>query len=200
MNYSVVRQFYNHIIDSIYNLYFKIIDFGKILWETFLAFLEIWAIFFSIFFNLFMFFYYLFLFSIDKSLDTNPFPKKGAGRKQYTSQKNFGRDAISTIRGAFSSGVPSSAKSVPAASSFSAAGSARIGRPHSGAKTSIIKEILKSISGLITGFFRAIKNFLKNLAGGMPDMSKATKKEQEYTQKKGLIDEYLKEYEQSRKV
>ena len=188
MNYSVVKQFYNHFIDSIYNLYFKIIDFVKILWETFLVFLEIWAIFFSIFFNLLMYFYYLFLFSIDRSLDTNPFPKRGSVKQRYSPRKGFGRDAISTIQSVFSSGA------------VSTAGASRISRSHSGAKTSIIKEALKSITTIFSEIFSAIAGLLKKIIGGMPDMSKTVKKDQDFSQRKGLIDEYLKEYEQSRKV
>lgn len=194
MNYSVVKQFFNLFIDSIYNLYFKIIDFGKILWETFIAFLEIWAIFFSIFINLFMYFYYLFLFSIDRSLDTNPFPKRGGVIKNYRPQRGFGRDAVSTIKSAFSEGISSGTAARPST------GSTRISRSHSGAKTSIIKEMLTGIVNIITGLFSAIKTFFKKLAGGIPDLSKATKREQDTIRKKGLIDEYLKEYEQSRKI
>ncbi len=188
MNYSVVKQFYNHFIDNIYNLWFKIVDFGKILWECFIAFLEIWAIFFSIFFNLFMYFYYLFLFSIDRSLDTNPFPKRGGVKRKYSQQSGFGRDTFSVIRGAFSSG------SAPSASGT------RISRPHSGAKTSVIKEALNGIISIFSEIFRTITSFFKKIAGGIPDMSKAAKKDDAVSQKKGLIDEYLKEYEQSRKV
>ena len=198
MNYSVVKQFYNHFIDNIYNLFFKIIDFFKILWEALFAFLEIWEIFFSIFFNLFMYFYHLFLFSIDRSLDTNPFPKRSSGKQRYTPQRGFGRDAVSSIRNAFSSGVSSGVR--PAADVFSKAGSTRISRPHSGAKTSVIKETLKGIAGIFAEIFHMITGIFRKIIGGMPDMSKAVKKEQDFTQKKGLIDEYIKEYEQSRKV
>lgn len=194
MNYSVVKQFFNHFIDSIYNLFFKIIDFFKILGEAFLVFLEVWEIFFSIFLNLFLYFYYLFLFSLDRSLDTNPFPKRGGGVKErFTPQRKFTGRMFSSPGRVFSSGIRKSGAVLPA-------GSARISRRSSGAKRSIFKDAMESIADFFTAIFNSISGLFKKVTAGIPEMKSPGKAPQEYRQGKGLIDEYLKEYEQTRKI
>lgn len=193
MNYTVVKQFYNSFIDSIYNLIFKIADFGKMLWEVFLAFLELWEIFFSIFANLFMYIYYLILFSIDRSLDTNPFPKRGGVKERYTPGKLYTGGAFRGRGRSYSSGSRKTYSS-------SSANFSRTSRAPSGAKTSFIKEMLKNIGDFFREFFNSISGFLKRLTGSVPDLKGKGKRDQNAPQSKGLIDEYLREYEQSRKL
>jgi hypothetical protein len=70
MKYTFVKQYSIKSIDNIFNFFYKVSDFCKLLLELLWAFYEIWETFFSIFYNFFRYVYFLFLYLIDRSTES----------------------------------------------------------------------------------------------------------------------------------
>lgn len=208
MKYTMVKQFSNGALDNVYNFFYKIVDFGKIMIEVFWAFVEIWQAFFLIFANIGMYFYYLFLFIIDFSADES----KGTLMSFKKGKTGVSRTPSISISGSGSPrpSVYTKAKDTTKSAVSAAASTAdsiRPGAKGTGAKGSIIKSTLEFFSN----FFSSIASFFtapfKALAGFFGPKMKPVREEPvqaSSTRLSGsgsgsLIDEYMKEYEQKRK-
>jgi len=200
----MVKQFSNGALDNIYTFIFKWVDFGKILIEVFWAFLEIWSAFFMIFYNMFMYVYYLFLFIIDRGAEkTQPFrywrkftPKKTSAPTIRIS------DAPNPIPAAYRSSGSTAGKGSSAAPSTSSIGTpSRNFSAASGGKKNILKTILEFFADLFIGIKDAILKPGKILANFFANRLKPVKEDDHPAepQKRSLIDDYMKEYEQTRK-
>jgi len=204
MKYTLVKQFSNSAIDNIFEFGFKIVDFGKIFWETMVAFTEIWVAFFLIFYNFFMYFYYLILFALDWGTESNTtvffWRRSSAARSRAPSVViTRGPNPVPSMY------VPSKPKVVESAlSAFadtaSSVGSTvgRIKSSPSGAKRSIIKTILQ----LIVDFFGLLKKIIlgpvKMTAGIFEKKMKPVRDDETKAGSRSLIAEYMKEYEGKR--
>ncbi len=223
MKYLLVRQFYNNSIDNFFNFFNRIVDFMKLLGETFLTFLDIWYEFFMIFINLFRYVYYLLLFGIDKSTEsqsTVKFWKKIPERSPYKPGRVFTRElhnpvpaaygrhaaasivqgteaAVSGIRGK----VGGAARSVTATASTVTGAGGKLLKPSAGAaRGSFVKKLLQFFSDLGSG----IKAFFMKPARLIADMvarrMKPVKEDEAGGAGGSLIEQYLKEYEKKRRV
>ncbi|PKL41096.1 MAG: hypothetical protein CVV44_00210 [Spirochaetae bacterium HGW-Spirochaetae-1] len=207
MRYSMVKQFSNGALDNIYNFVFKWVDFGKVLLEAFWSFFEIWQAFFLIFYNMFMYVYYLLLFVIDRGAEETqstrlfrkiPTRSSSVPRVHIPNVPNpipamYGRVAESSPSAAISSAAKATTETVksfvsPPRKPLSGAGGKR--------------SILKILVNFFSDFFYSLKNFFlkpaKALVNFFADRVKPVR-EQEHPaepQKRSLIDEYIKEYEQ----
>lgn len=216
MKYSMVKQFSNAAIDNVFNFFFKIVDFGKLMVEVFWAFLDIWIAFFLIFINIFMYIYYLFLFLIDSGSEAAP-PAAFTGRQKHqqkskipvvsissspnpipamyrVSQKATGsaKTFTDTVDNVASKTVETAQKALPA-----------LKPPGGGSKRNITKSVLefiadffKAVKDIITKPFTAIAGFL---SGRLKPVKESESKASESRATTSLIDDYMKEYEKSRK-
>ncbi len=207
MNYRLVRQFSNSMIDNIFRFFYKIVDFGKIWVDVFWAFFDIWEAFFLIFYNLFMYVYYFVLFIIDKSTESRStvyFWKKTPTRVPYTPSKVFMKDMANPVPAMYgrqaASVVTQAASSVGTLAQKAVASSAsRLGAPASGARGSVVKKILEFLSNLFGGVADVIMAPVGKIQEMLSRKMKPVK--EDHVQPRGsLIDEYLKEYEQRKKV
>ncbi len=208
MKYSMVKQFSNGALDNVYNFFYKIVDFGKIMIEVFWGFVEIWQAFFLIFFNIIMYFYYLFLFIIDYSADESrgtmlSFRKKKAGISRTPSISiPKGPSPVSARYGKIKE-TTQAAASVAAA----AAESVKPSPTASGAKKPIVKTTLEFFSNIFSTIASVITAPVRGVAGFFGPKLKPVKEEPMSSESFGsqrpgsgsLIDQYMKEYEQKRK-
>ena len=203
MKYTMVRQFSNGAIDNIYSFMFKIVDFFKVLYELMWSFFEIWAAFFLVFYNIFMYIYYLILFIIDRgSEQSGPifrFKKMpGTSLSAPTIKIPTGVNPIPAMYGGARAAVSSTASSAQQTiSSLRPSGS--------GAKRNVFKTILEFVASLFEGIKNIIMMPFRFTAGLFDRVKSAREKERDKEkdvgsgQRKGLIDEYMKEYEHRKK-
>lgn len=189
MKYTVVKQLYNNSIDNFNNFFYKILDFFKVLNLAFWAFIEIWAELFSGIFNIFLYLYYLILFLLDKLLEAQPslaFWRTTSTTAPLSLKKGYGAQIFSK---------PASLSSPSASWRAPVITSENLSRAPKGAKTSIIRSI-----SVFTG--KIIDQLKVFFTGIFQKTRKATLKikPKEEEGSKGLIDEYLKEYEKKKKV
>ncbi len=201
MKYSMVKQFYNNALDNIYSFFFKWVDFGKLMIEVFWAFLEIWQAFFLIFWNFFMYIYYLFLFIIDRGAESSQprfFLRRQTIKKSATPSVQLSRapNPVPAAYGATST-IKETTKQVSSA----------ITEPvrNVTAKNFGRKSIIRRVLDFFESFFRGIKNFFlapaKAMGNFFADRIKPVKEEGAHAaepQKRSLIDEYIREFEEKR--
>ncbi|HOO71296.1 MAG TPA: hypothetical protein PK926_06000 [Spirochaetota bacterium] len=200
MKYSMVKQFSNSAIDNAYTFVFKIVDFGKLLYETFWGFLEIWIAFFLIFYNMFMYVYYFFLFALDRGVESNV--------SMYFSRKipkRFSRAPSVSVSSApnpipamyggrkMSGSMPSAAPSAPAPLT-----SLRTAPSGSGAKRNFLKSFLEFFPNFFSGLWSLILAPVKAFLDFFETKMKPVREEEAESTSKSLIDEYMKEYERKK--
>ena len=206
MKYSMVKQFYNGALDNIYNFIFKWVDFGKTLIESFWAFVEIWEAFFLVFYNLFMYIYYFFLYLIDRGAETGQ--SSVLSRRNMPSMKsaapslNLSKGGANPIPAAYGMASSAATKASKAAENVSSTVKNATLKPASvKARRSPGRAILEFFAKL----FEFIKNlFLKPIRAMGNFFGPKLKPVKEDTVpgtpgKRSLIDEYMKEYEESRR-
>jgi hypothetical protein len=211
MNYTMVKQFSNAAIDNIFKFFFKIVDFGKVMYEALWAFFEIWIAFYLIFYNAFMYIYYLLLFGIDR----------GAEESRYTVL--FWKKApkgVSRTPGVRLSSEPNpipamyrvTAKKTSQAASAASETASRVTSAASEISEVVFsssskgkKSIFKSMGEAVSNFFFALKRTLfkpfEAIANFFNNRMRPVREEEQGTEQKSksLIDEYLKEYERKKK-
>ena len=207
MNYSLVKQFWVHTVDNFFNFFYKIWDFIKIWVDVFWAFIDIWLHFFAIFQNLFLYVFYIILLVIDKATESRIrifFWQRSSGERPFSPAKAYNPNVYNPIPAIYG-GSKASGTVKPSAGTASGASSApggavrnmRTGAP--GGRTSIIKSIPEFFRNVVEIIVSAIKapvriagdffsRRMKPVREGAPSSSAGG----------GLIDEYLKEYEQKR--
>ncbi len=200
MKYSMVKQFSNAALDNIFSFFFKWVDFAKVLYEAFLAFLEIWYAFSMIFVNAFMYVYYLFLFLIDQGADSGQSArpwKKGVRRSTAAPKIHIPKGpnpvpAIYGVKSAASSALSTAASAIPSARAASSKtrGKRQIGKTI----LEFFSSIFYGIKAVITKPFIAIGNFF---TGKLKPVREKDSHPAEPA-KRSLIDEYIKEYEKKR--
>jgi hypothetical protein len=211
MNYTMVKQFSNAAIDNFFRFFFKIVDFGKILYEALWAFFDIWIAFYLIFYNALMYIYYLLLFLIDRgsiesrytvlfwkkapkgvsrtpgvtlSKEPNPIPAMYRTTVKKTSE------AASATAETVSRAATAASETVDVVFSSSSRGK---------------KPFLKTTGEAIVNFFSSLKKALflpfEVIANFFNNRMKPVREEEKTTEQKSksLIDEYLKEYERKKK-
>lgn len=211
MNYTMVKQFSNAALDNIFRFFFKIVDFGKIMYEALWAFFDIWVAFYLIFYNSLMYIYYLVLYGIDRgsiesrytvlfwkkapkgvsrtpgvilSKEPNPIPAMYRATVKKTSQA-----ASATTETV--SRVTSSASEV----------SNMVFSSDSKGKKSILKIVIEAILGFFHALKKAIFKPFETFTNFFNNRIKPVREEGQTTEQKSksLIDEYLKEYERKKK-
>jgi hypothetical protein len=203
MKYTMVRQFSNAAIDNIFSFFFKFVDFFKVLYEAFWAFLEIWIAFFLIFSNVFMYIYYLILFLIDRGSETGipmvrvrrvsvipstaPSVRLSSGANPVPAMYGGARAAASSAGAAISSTVSSAMPSLRSTPSGT------------GAKRQVIKTILEGLADFFSALWNIIKIPARWIAGLFGRIGESREKVKGEERPKSLIDEYLREYEQKKK-
>jgi hypothetical protein len=210
MNYRLVRQFSNSMIDNIFKFFYKIVDFGKIWVDVFWAFYDILEAFFLIFYNLLMYVYYFLLFILDKSTESQAtlyFWRRIPRRVPYTPARVYTKDFVNPVPAVYGkqavSAAASAVKAVAAAgtaaqNSISSAAS-RIGKPAAGARGSIVKKTLE----FGANFLGALRDIVMAPVAVVRDMLSRKMKpvrEEPRHPRGSLIDEYMKEYEQRKRV
>ncbi len=206
MKYTMVKQFSNGAADNFFNVFYRIIDFGKILLEVFWAFFDILSTIYLIFFNIFMYIYYFSLFSIEQiaTFQRNIFLRgKGSQKKSNIPNIIKARPRRAKRRPSFATNITqtvsktatiatNTVKTIPAPKVHRKAG-----------KKSISKSILEFFEGvglffykMVTTPFKAIANFfINNIA---PTKEKSEKSSEKESKGSSLISEYLKEYEKGK--
>lgn len=216
MKYSMVKQFSNAAIDNVFTFFFKIVDFGKLMVEVFWAFLDIWIAFFLIFANIFMYIYYLFLFLIDSGSEAAP-PAAFSGRQKYQKSSKIPAVSISSSPNPIpamyrvTQKVSDSAKTfndtvdnVASKTAVTAQKALPTLKPSGGGSK---RNITKSVLEFIADFFKAVKDIITKpftvVSGFLSDRLKPVKesenKASESRATTSLIDDYMKEYEKSRR-
>jgi len=205
MKYTMVKQFSNGALDNIFNFWFKIIDFGKLLLDALWGFAEIWIAFFLIFYNLFMYVYYFFLYLIDRGAEeTGP---KFSLRKNYTKKSSAPKLKLSQSPNPIPAAYRTASDTIKQATSTVKDTSENIrnrSKKTSTYKRNIFERMINafgrffvSLKKVLLSPFHAISSFFEKRLKPVPAKeSKATKGSQE---KRSLIDDYLKEFEQSKK-
>ncbi|TAL31026.1 MAG: hypothetical protein EPN93_18555 [Spirochaetes bacterium] len=221
MKYLLVRQFYNNSIDNFFNFFNRIVDFGKLLVETFLVFMDIWYQFFMIFINIFRYFYYLVLFGIDKSTESRStiiFWRKLPERNPFQPGRVFTREIHNPIPAAYGRhaaaavsqgatvavsgirGIRGTVGTVASAASSVTSAGGKLLKPSAGAaKRSFGKGFLQFFADLASG----IKTFFMKPARLIADtVMRRMKpvKDEEPGVAGSLIEQYLKEYEKKRRA
>lgn len=213
MKYSMVKQFSNGAVDNIFKFFFKWVDFGKTLLESFWAFVEIWQAFLGIFYNLFLYVYYLILFLLDKGAEDANVPrlfrKPISGRLSSTPALDLRGSSYSvaapvrTVSSAAASVASAASSAAETVSSVMAAPVKPISGKAAG-KQSILKSIGEFFINIFSNIGRAVKKPAEAIAGFLANKVKPVKAEDAQNEKPGekrsLIDEYMKEYEQARKA
>ncbi len=206
MNYRLVKQFWVHTVDNFFNFFYKIWDFIKIWVDVFWAFVDIWLHFFAIFQNLFLYVFYFFLFIIDKTTESRislPFSRRTSGRP-FSPARAYNPDVYNPVPamygGSKAAGSVSPASGSAKGSTSSGSGSVRSMRTEAkGARTSIIKTILEFFRNLIEIIASIFTTPVRIIGNFFSRRMKPVKEEAPSSQAGGgLIDEYLKEYEQKR--
>jgi len=207
----MVKQFSNASVDNVFNFFFKIVDFGKIMRETFWAFLEIWIAFFLIFYNAFMYIYYLLLFFVDFSADESKGTyislRRGKPRKTHAPAINIPNvpNPVPSIYGKVSSAASSSAASVSGSirSTVSSVKPAPLSRTAKRQWGKTILEALSSAFEAIAGFFSkpftSIAQFFGTRMKPIREEDMPSDRTRLRSQGKSLIDEYMKEYEKKKR-
>lgn len=216
MKYSMVKQFSNAAIDNVFNFGFKIVDFGKLMVEVFKAFLDIWIAFFLIFFNIFMYIYYFFLYLIDRGAESGP-PTPLRKRQKFQKKSKIPTVSISKAPNPIPAMYRVTQKAAGSAKTFtekvdSAASKAvetaqkalpPVKPSGGGSKRNIVKSVLE----FIVDFFKAVKDIIFKpftaiadfLAGRLKPVKEIERKSSESRGQTSLIDDYMKEYEKSRR-
>ena len=203
----MVKQFSNASVDNVFNFFFKIVDFGKVMNETFWAFLEIWIAFFLIFYNALMYVYYLLLFFVDYSADESKgsyisFTRRKPGISHAPSITI--PNILNPIPSIYGKGVGVASGSV-SRNIRSAASSIKPAPVSRTAKRQIGKTILEGLSevfGAIIGFFSkpftTIGKFFGTRMKPVHEEDMPSQHTRLKTQGKSLIDEYMKEYQKKK--
>jgi len=210
MKYTIVKQFSNQAIDNMYNFIFKIVDFGKLSYEAFWGFLEIWIAFYLILYNFIMYFVYIFLFMLDRGADesrsTLVFWKKSSGRMSTTPNVKITKSSFNPVpkmyggSGTISKPVKSSIEAVASVTKDTIS-SIKTSAPKSGLKKNWLKIILESIANFFIVLGEIILKPFKAFINFFEDKMKPVKEgdSKKAPQRESLIDSYLKEYEKSKK-
>jgi hypothetical protein len=207
MKYTIVKQFSNQAIDNMYSFMFKIVDFGKILYEALWGFLEVWIAFYLIFYNFFMYFVYIFLYMLDRGADesrsTLTFWKRSSGRVSSAPSIKIAKPGYNPIPkmygGSISKPVKSTVNSVTSVAKDTIS-SIKTTSPRKGFKTNWIKLIFESIINFFIIFGEIILKPFKVFINFFEDKMKPVKDgdSKKAPQRESLIDSYLKEYEKSK--
>ncbi len=200
MNYTVVKQFYNNAIDNFYTFFYKIVDFGKVLFELFFAFYEIWEAFFLIFINIFMYIYHTILFIIDKSTESRWsifFWRRIPKRSAYRPSRAYTADSYNPIPAQYGKAAITAASAATSATVRAVSeGARKIRSTPSGARVSPLKKISEIFGSIASGIGKAVLWPFRTIglffSGRMKPVKEAP------ASGKSLIDEYMKEYEQRR--
>ena len=211
MKYAIVKQFYNNAIDNIFKFIFKIVDFGKILYEALWGFLEIWFSFYMIFYNFFMYFYYLILYGIDRGADESRttvlfwkrLPRRVSSAPVLTIPK--GPNPIPAMYGKTHAVVTQSAGNVLSATKSVVDTSVSSGKSFlssSGGKRSFFKSFGEGLLNFFGALGRIFMKPFETFTNFFNRKLKPVREEEEKSDQKSrsLIDEYMKEYERRRKV
>lgn len=190
MKYTVVKQLLNNSIDNFNNFIFKIVDFGKILNMAFWAFLDIWYTLISAFVFLFLYLYYIILFILDKLLGV---------QSSLTFWQKFRTPGTLSMRRGYGD-VATSIAAAKAAASPAPGITASFSRAPVGAKISLSKKILDFISNIYNSASDVIKKGIMSLSNIGIKRVKPPEDDDKKSKGKGLIEEYLKEYEKKRKL
>ncbi|MBN1533700.1 MAG: hypothetical protein JXA20_13605 [Spirochaetes bacterium] len=199
MKYTMVKQFSNAALDNIFSFFFKFVDFFKVLYEAFWAFLEIWIALFLIFFNVFMYIYYLILFIIDRGSETG-MPVMRVRRVSVipsttpTVKLSSAANPVPAIYGGARAVASSAASTVS-----SAMPSLRSAPSGAGAKRQIVKTVLEALSDFFSALWNLIKMPARGLASLFSSIGESREKVKGEERPKSLIDEYLREYEQKKR-
>ncbi len=198
MKYGLVRQFYNQSVDNFFKFFYKIGDFFKMLVELFWAFYDVWEAFFLIFFNLFMYVYYLLLFIIDKSSESQArvyYNIKIPKRVPFRPGRVYDRYAVNPVPAMYGR-----EKAVPAAVSAAVSTSAdKLNMAASGARGSLLKAVVE-FTGTVVSLIKKAVLFPFRALGGLLLRRARPVKEESIPRGRGLIDEYIKEYEGRKKA
>jgi len=217
MKYTMVKQFSNAAIDNAFSFVFKIVDFGKIIYEALWGFLDIWLAFFGVFYNFFMYFYYMFLFMIDRGSESGGPSLVTKRRSQKVSRiPSVSFDKSPSI-------IPSMYKVKTAAGDTGKAISSSVGTVTSKTADTVQKALnpmkatpsgkgskkplFKSTFEFIVDFFITVKDILSKpfiliaefFAGRLKPVKENEPKNTEPTRRISLIDQYMKEYEKQKK-
>ncbi|MBN2435692.1 MAG: hypothetical protein JXK07_10545 [Spirochaetes bacterium] len=206
MDYRLVKQFLNDAIDNFFNFFYKLIDFGKVIIDTFWAFMEIWYNFFMFFINIFLYGYYLLLFVIDRmTMSSAPiFFWRTAGRATRQEFKRaYDRNLVIPVSGAYGKGSSRSAVA-SAASSVSSAVSSGASSVSGAAASSVAMGKYSAKPNFIIRFFaligRAIVAVIKGIGGafcaiGRFFTSRLVPVKEKPVGRKNLVEDYLKQYD-----
>lgn len=217
MDYRLVKQYLNDAIDNFFNFFYKIMDFGKVLFDTLLAFGEIWYHFFMFFVNIFLYCYYLFIYGIDKlTLSSAPvffWKKSGSStRGEFVKSKAYNRTSFSPASGAFGSAARETYRTgtniaSTVAETASSAVNSTVGTAQAAAEsvvashvsprgTNLIVRFFSFIGRGIAGFFMAIGRVFSSFWSFI--LSKMVPVKEQPVGRKNLIDDYLKNYDQKK--
>ncbi len=211
MNYTMVKQFSNAAIDNFFKFFFKIVDFGKVMYEALWAFFDIWVAFYLIFYNSFMYLYYLVLFGIDRgsieSRYTVLFWKKAPRGVSRTPGVILSREPnpipamYRTTAKKTSQAVSATAETVSRATAAVSEVPDMVFSSGSRGKKSLFKSIGEALSNFFSALKRALLKPFESLANFFTDRVKPVREEGQTKEQKSksLIDEYLKEYERKKK-
>jgi hypothetical protein len=207
MDYRLVRQFSNNAVDSFFNFFYKIVDFGMILIDVFWAFMDIWYQFFMIFANLWLYLYYFTLFGLDK-LTMSGFFTAGRGSRGFKPGTTaYTPDAFVPHNPMYGKiELPAAPKIAPKSSGRIKAAAAAVSgtvaaAPRSSVRTGkkkSAKELFEPLVILFSRIFRAIKKFFLRLTEVLILKLKPVREEQPQGSK-SLIDEYMQEYKKKKK-
>jgi hypothetical protein len=213
----MVKQFSNAAIDNAFSFVFKIVDFGKLLNETFWGFVDIWLAFFGIFYNFFMYFYYIFLFMIDRGSESSGPTLRARKRSQKVSRiPSVSIDRTPSI-------IPSMYRVKTAAADTGKVVSSSVGNVTAKTADTVQKvlspmkaapsgkgskkSIFKSIFEFIVEYFITVKTILTKpfiliaefFAGKLKPVKENEPRNAEPTRRISLIDQYMKEYEKQKR-
>ena len=209
MNYPIVKQIFNETLDTFNNLLVKILDFGKILFMLFEAFYKILVAIFLILYFLILNLYNLIFFIIDKFFKSflNIISwERNKGKSPYSSQRVF--NIISSETPSFYkfnkktfSKTNQAAISSTIISNASIQGAAKkLKKLPEGAKTSIISGIRKLGNNITYIIQKIFIGPFKKIFSSIGGKAIPIKNENNFHKGKGLIDEYLNEYRQTKNI
>jgi hypothetical protein len=163
--------------------------------------MDIWYHFFMIFTNAWLYLYYLGMFIVDKMTVSGLFAHRAHARHSLPGANvpagrpspMFGKVAIPSI----SSPVKPVAAAAKAATS---AAQTVVSRPSAakGARKSVVKELLKGILDIFRRIFNVISIRIKRIVEFLSFRMRPTREESP-SEKKSIIDEYMREYSKKKK-
>jgi hypothetical protein len=212
MDYRLVKQYLNDAIDNFFNFFYKIADFGKVLIDTGLSFYDIWYNFVMFFVNLFLYVYFLLLYAIDRmSMSDTPlffWRRKGTSTRRDF-QRAYNRNMINPVSGMYakptgksvttpiSSGTSQNSSTKASSGNVQSSSASSVVAARVTVKTNLFSRFFSAIGNIIAGIFIGIFTLFKNLWEFL--ISKLKPVKEQPVGRKNLIDDYMKQYETTRK-